>query len=122
MRLSARRSAGARCVLTLLALHALPVLCGDGARAQVPEPPRAERIISPGRTIAGEDSAESISLDPANLGYQPAGELRYTGVNCPSDSYKTGCGHAFSLATPLFGGLGTGLRVDYVSTPATTPF
>jgi protease-4 len=100
---------------------ALPAAFAATAGAQIPEPPRAERLMSPGRTIAGEDSAESISLNPANLGYQPAGELRYTGINCPSDSYKTGCGDAFSLAGPIFGGLGSGLRMDYVSTPSATP-
>jgi len=91
------------------------------ASAQVPEPPRAERIFSPGRTIAGEDSAEALVLNPANLGYLPAGELRYTGVNCPNTD-KTACGDSFDLATPLLWGLATGLRLDYVSTPASLPF
>ena len=82
---------------------------------------RAERIFSPGRTIAGEDSAEAVVLNPANLGNQPAGEFRWTWVNCPN-TQKTACGHAFDLATPLFWGIGTGLRLDYVDTPTSTPF
>ena len=91
------------------------------ASAAEPAPPRAERLMSPGRSAVAEDSAEAIVLNPANLGYLPSGEFRWTGINCPN-SQKTACGHAFDLATPLFWGLGTGLRLDYVSTPWTTPF
>ncbi len=91
------------------------------AQAAIPEPPRAERLFSPGRTVAGEDSAEALVLNPANLGYQPAGELRYTGVNCPNTN-KVACGDSFDLATPLLWGLGTGLRLDYVSTPSSLGF
>ena len=91
------------------------------ARAADPEPPREERIFSPGRSIVSEDSAEAIVLNPANLGYQPAPELRWTGVNCP-DTQKVACGHAFDLASPLFFGLASGLRLDYVQTPNGTPF
>src|ERR1700722_11972076 len=91
------------------------------ARAADPEPPREERIFSPGRGIVSEDSAEAIVLNPANLGYQPAPELRWTGVNCP-DTQKTACGQAFGLASPLLWGLGSGLRLDYVTTPNGTPF
>src|SRR5580704_17189479 len=91
------------------------------ARAADPEPPRAERIFSPGRSIVSEDSEEAIVLNPANLGYQPAPELRWTGVNCP-DTQKVACGHAFDLATPLLWGLGTGVRLDYVQTASGTPF
>jgi protease-4 len=103
-----------------LGLLALVFMAPD-ARAADPEPPRAERIFSPGRSIVGEDSAEAIVLNPANLGYQPAPELRWTAVNCPS-TQKVACGHAFGFATPLLFGLGTGLRLDYVNTPTGTPF
>ncbi|MGO9712055.1 MAG: signal peptide peptidase SppA [Polyangiaceae bacterium] len=94
---------------------------GASARAADPEPPRADRIFSPGRSIVGEDSAEAIVLNPANVGYLPAPELRWTGVNCP-DTQKVACGHAFDLASPLIWGLGTGFRLDYVQTPNGTPF
>jgi protease-4 len=106
---------------TLLAGLFASTLCTPTAQAADPEPPRAERIFSPGRTIAGEDSAEALLLNPANLGYQPGGELRYTGVNCPN-TQKTACGDAFDLAAPLFWGFGTGLRLDYVEPPAGLPF
>jgi protease-4 len=91
------------------------------ARAADPEPPRAERIFSPGRSVVSEDSAEAIVLNPANVGYQPAPELRWTGVNCP-DTQKVACGQAFGFATPLLFGVSGGVRLDYVQTPNGTPF
>jgi protease IV len=85
-------------------------------RASEPFPTRAERLLSPGRSTAAEDSAEALVLNPANLANMPAPELRWTGVNCP-DTKRVACGHAFDLATPLFFNLASGLRVDYVTPP-----
>src|SRR5271170_3247977 len=110
-----RSGCSPRCAVSIGAL-ALAALAGADARAAAPEPPSADRIFSPGRSVVGEDSAEAIVLNPANLGYLPAPELRWTGVNCP-DTQKVACGHAIDLATPLLWGLGTGLRLDYVQTP-----
>lgn len=95
----------------LLALVAAPF-----AHASEPFPPRGERILSPGRSVAGEDSAEALVLNPASLANQPGPELRWTGVRCP-ETRRVACGHAFDLATPLLWGLATGLRVDYVMPP-----
>jgi protease IV len=86
-----------------------------------PLPPRAERILSPGRSAVSEDSAEALVLNPANLGYMPGAEARWTWVRCPDDAQKVGCGHAFELATPLLWGLATGLRVDFVQPPWGVP-
>ncbi len=86
------------------------------ASGEEPFPGRAERILSPGRSVIAEDSAESLVLNPANLGQLPGPEVRWTGVRCP-DTRRVACGHAIDLATPLFGGLSTGFRVDYVSPP-----
>ena len=72
--------------------------------------------MAPGRSAAGDDSAQAIVLNPANLAYLPGGELRWTGVRCP-DTRKVGCGHSFDAAIPLLWGLSTGLRVDYVIPP-----
>jgi protease-4 len=118
------RSRRAHLAIGLLgALTATGVVAGTARESSAadPEPARAERIFSPGRSIVGEDSAEAIVLNPANLGYLPAPELRWTGVNCP-DTEKVACGQAFGLATPLLFGLGSGLRLDYVTTPNGTPF
>jgi protease-4 len=84
--------------------------------ASEPFPGRAERILSPGRSTAAEDSAEALVLNPANLAFMPGFELRWTGVNCP-DTRRVACGHAVDLAAPLFFHLASGLRVDYVSPP-----
>ncbi|MEO6575467.1 MAG: S49 family peptidase, partial [Polyangiaceae bacterium] len=97
-------------------------LASDVARAGGPLPARAEGIASPGRVAASEDSAESIALDPANLGYLPAPELRWTGVGCHDAPGRVACGHSFDLATPLIFGLGTGLRGDFVQPPYTVGF
>ncbi len=94
------------------------VACAANALAAEPFPNRAERLPSPGRNAASEDSAESMVLNPANIGWQPAPELRWTGVRCTS-TQKANCGHALGFATPLLFGLGTGLRADFVTPPDT---
>ena len=86
------------------------------AQASEPLPTRAERIPSPGRSVASDESSEALSLNPANIAFVPGAELRWTGVRCP-DTAKVGCGHAFSASTPVLFGLSTGLRVDYVTPP-----
>jgi protease-4 len=91
------------------------------AAASEPMPERASRLDAPGRNTASEDSAESLVLNPANLGFLPAVELRWTGVRCP-DTQKVNCGHSFDLASPLLFGLSTGLRVDYVMPPSSSAF
>jgi protease-4 len=80
-------------------------------------PARASRLDSPGRDTASEDSAESLVLNPANLAFLPAVELRWTGIRC-ADTEKVNCGHAVDLASPLLFGLSTGLRLDYVMPPS----
>ncbi len=85
-------------------------------------PTRAEHIATPGKNPASEDGSDNIVLNPASMGYQPAPELRWTGVGCSDAPKKVGCGHSFEIATPLVFGLGTGLRMDYVQTPWTAGF
>lgn len=79
-------------------------------------PTRAERILSPGRTIAGEDSAEALVLNPANLANMPGLEARWTGVRCP-DTRHVACGHSLELASPIIWGISSGLRLDFVMPP-----
>ena len=95
----------------------LAVVLGAGTAAADPFPTRAERIMSPGRSVVAEDSAEALVLNPANLGNMPGAEFRGTWVRCP-DTKRPSCGFAFDLATPLLWGFSTGLRVDHVSPPA----
>ena len=98
------------------ALAAAAILGARSASASEPFPASASRLDSPGRNTASEDSAESIRLNPANLAFLPAWELRFTGEWC-SDTQKVNCGYAFDLATPLPFNLSTGIRFDYL-TPA----
>ncbi len=112
---------GRRSAATLLgALTSSCILASSLATATSasadPFAPRAERLLSPGRTTAGEDSAEAIVLNPANLANLPGAEGRYTGVRCP-DTKHVACGHSFEFATPLLWGIATGLRLDYVIPP-----
>ena len=95
------------------------VVCGASGHAAAgePLPARAERIFSPGRNAASEDSGEAIVLNPANLARLASWEARGTYVRCPDDAKKVGCGYAFELATPLLWDFATGLRFDYVQPP-----
>lgn len=99
-------------------LWAFAALCcvGRTAEAIEPMPGRAERLPSPGRSYASEDSAESLVLNPANLAYLPAANARYTGLYC-EDTRKVNCGHALGGAVPLPFGLASGLRLDFVRPP-----
>jgi protease-4 len=94
-----------------------------GARSSFaggPFPQMADRVDSPGRSAVTEDTMESLRVNPANLAFLPAWELRYTGVFC-KDLQKTDCGHALGLGTPLFLGLAAGIRFDYVLPPDSSP-
>jgi protease-4 len=86
------------------------------ARAD-PFPTAAEHVPAPGRSIVSDETSEAIVLNPANLGWLPAPELRWSFVLCPDRAITTGCGNAFGLATPLLFGLATGLRVDWMRPP-----
>jgi protease IV len=82
-----------------------------------PLPTSAEHVPSPGRSMTSDDSADAIVLNPANLAWLRAAELRWTWVRCPDDAVSVGCGHAWEAATPLLFGLSTGLRVDLMQPP-----
>ncbi len=83
-----------------------------------PLPASAEHVVPGGRSVVADDTSEALVLNPANLGWLPAPELRFDWVGCPGDSAKVGCGEALGLATPLFLGLATALRIDVVSPPS----
>jgi protease-4 len=91
------------------------------AHAGGPLPEMASRLDSPGRSPASEDGAEALVLNPANLAFLPATELRWTGVICP-DTQKTNCGQSLDAAFPLPFGIATGLRLDYLIPPAAAGF
>ncbi len=95
----------------------MAMLAWAGPGAADPLPTSAEHVATPGRSVASDDTADAIVLNPANLAWLPAGELRWTWVNCPDDAIKVGCGMDWEGAVPLPFGLATGLRVDLVEPP-----
>ncbi|CAN5925477.1 hypothetical protein BH11MYX4_BH11MYX4_41330 [soil metagenome] len=108
-----RRTFGLTALGTIIGMAAL---APTSARADEPFPGRAERLLSPGRSVVAEDSAEAMVLNPANLANLPGRELRWTGVRCP-ETRRVACGHALDLVSPVIWGISTGLRVDYITPP-----
>jgi protease-4 len=92
------------------------VLSARVARAD-PLPVNVAHVVLPGRGVAADDTSEAIVLNPANLAWLPAPELRWTWIQCPDVAVKTGCGHAWEAATPLLFGLSTAFRIDLVEPP-----
>jgi protease-4 len=82
-----------------------------------PLPTSAEHIETPGRSLASDDTTDALILSPANLAWLPGPELRWTWIRCPDEAVKVGCGHAWSVGTPLPFGLSTALRLDLVQPP-----
>ncbi|MDI3284779.1 signal peptide peptidase SppA [Polyangium sp. 15x6] len=74
-------------------------------------------VPAPGRPVAAGDDASSIAVNPANLGFLPGAELRWTMAQAGAGAGTTN-GHAFDLGLPLLG-LSTGLRVDLLDVGTT---
>ncbi len=97
---------------SLASLSSLAILlAAPSALADVPLP--SGHVPVPGRPLATNDDASSIAQNPANLGFVPAPELRWTWVNTARDSALPNRGHSFDLALP-FGGVALGARLDLV--------
>ncbi|MFO0551198.1 MAG: signal peptide peptidase SppA [Polyangiaceae bacterium] len=97
----------------------LPLAIAGGARA---EPPLSisEPLPSPGKGIASTDDAAATAVNPANLAFVPAPELRWTWVYTPEGAALPIRGHSLEFAAPLFF-LGGGLRVDLMDPPNGAP-
>jgi protease-4 len=107
---------------TVVAALLVTVLLHPEQRAHADSlPTSAEHVTLPGRSVVSDDTSQAIVLNPANLAWLPAPELRWTWVHCPDDVVKVGCGHAWEVATPLLFGLSTALRVDLVQPPRGGP-
>src|SRR5436190_12664602 len=98
---------------TLLLGMVSAALVATALRAEEP-PHRETPVATPGRSIASNDQSSSISTNPANLGFLPATEARWTWVKTGDGSPVPGRGHAIDLAFPLFGNIATGFRFDFV--------
>ena len=95
----------------------LAILAWATAAHADPLPISAEHVVTPGRSIVTEDTGEALVLNPANLAFLPAPELRWTWVHCPDSAQKVGCGMAWEGAANLPFGLATGLRFELVEPP-----
>ena len=83
-----------------LALLSSSVTLARDANAEDPFPTRAERILSPGRSAASEDSSEAVVLNPANIANLPGADIRWAGVRCP-DTQRVACGAACPSGQPV---------------------
>ena len=112
------RKSGLTALSTVITVAAFASVTTTATRAHADEPfpGRAERLLSPGRSVVAEDSAEAMVLNPANLANLSGRELRWTGVRCP-DTRRVACGHALDLVSPVIWDISTGLRVDYITSP-----
>lgn len=99
-------------------ISALALIVGLGAgRAAFadPLPTSAEHVVSQGRSMVTDDSSEALVINPGNLAWLPAPELRFDWVGCPGNAAKVGCGEALGFGTPLFAGLAASVRLELVS-------
>ncbi len=87
------------------------------AFAQVPSDESTQRLPALSRSVAGTDDSTALVTNPANIGFMPAAELRWSAIFLDDGLYVPWQGHAFSFATPLPFNLATGLRVDLVNPP-----
>ncbi len=121
-----RRSLGPTPLRRALPLFALSAL----ASAAVPRAARAQslaerppRITPPGRSLAGTDDSDALALNPAQIAFMPAWELRYTHVELreKSTALSPMQGDSVGLAFPLFLGLSTGARFESLRPPSGAP-
>ncbi|HYQ28621.1 MAG TPA: S49 family peptidase, partial [Polyangiaceae bacterium] len=104
-------------VATSCLLLCLGLLSARRAGAQFPAD-QPTRLPALGRSAVSDDDSTSLVVNPANLGFMPGAELRWTGMFLNEDATATYQGHAFALAFPIpFLSLATGLRLDLVSPP-----
>lgn len=93
-------------------------LATSGTAHADPLPTSAEHVVSGGRSFVTDDTSEALVLNPANLAFLPAPELRFDWVGCPTSATKVGCGESLGLGLPLFLGLSSSLRVELVTPPS----
>jgi protease-4 len=100
--------------LTLAASSLLPGL----ALAQFPTTQPTRQPVF-GKSPVSNDDSSSLVQNPANLGFLPASELRWSSVYLNEQAHVPWQGHAFALAFPIpFLNASTGLRVDLVNPPS----
>ncbi len=76
------------------------------------------RLPEVGRSVVVADDATALVLNPANLAFLPASEMRWTATGLRDEARTPVRGHALSFAAPLGGSLAAGVRMDFVNPPA----
>lgn len=100
-------------LLVLLVLASASV----GASAQQPIR-RPGPLPALGRSVASDDDTTALVLNPANLAFMPAAELRWSSVYLDENTSVPWQGHAVALGFPLpLVPLATGLRFDMIDPP-----
>jgi protease-4 len=79
---------------------------------------RLQRLPAYGRGIVGTDDTTAIAQNPANVGFLPAAELRWSSFYLDESAEIPAQGHAFAFGFPLpLIPVATGLRLDLVDPP-----
>jgi protease-4 len=104
-------------IRTALSTLVLTLLFSNAAQAQSAAA-RPTPLPAYGRSTAGTDDSTALVLNPANLAFLPAAELRWTSRYLDEDALVPWQGHAFSFALPLPFAMSTGLRLDLVDPPS----
>lgn len=90
---------------------------GSAAIADIPVA-RTTPLPAFGRATASTDDATALVGNPANIAFLPSSELRWSSLYLDEQALLPYQGHAFALATPLFLGFASGLRLDLVDPPS----
>jgi protease IV len=77
-----------------------------------------DRLPAFGRSVAGTDDTYALVLNPANIAFLPAAELRWQGAYLGEALSAPHQGHAFTFGLPLPFSFGTALRLDLIDPPA----
>jgi protease-4 len=79
---------------------------------------RPTRLPALGRSVATTDDTTALVLNPANLGFMPGAEFRWSSVYLDESNQVPWQGHALALGFPLpFIPVATGIRLDLVDPP-----
>ncbi|NUP09467.1 MAG: signal peptide peptidase SppA [Polyangiaceae bacterium] len=92
------------------------------AESGVAAPPLSpsEPLPSPGKSVATDDDASAVAVNPANLAFVPDPELRWMWTYTGELADLPMRGHAIDVAAPLWF-FGTGLRVELHNPPFGAP-
>jgi protease-4 len=95
---------------------AMALLAARPASAEIPTK-ASDAVLSPGRSIASGDDSTAIVVNPANLAFLPAPELRWNWSWMDAASPLPNRGHAVALALPIWI-FATGVRIDWMDPPS----